>query len=235
MRSASHGLSEILDRVPDAIFAVDRTWEIAFVNATAASLIGKSPTDLVGTVLWDSFHELKGTRFEHVARKAMASGTKVCVEEMLGTYGFWAEIEAFPGNGDLTIYIRNRSERRKIDEMSRYQDALLNSVRRAVIGTDAAGVVKFWNQAATDLYGWTADEAIEKHILELTPSYMSRTQANEILLAVASGQPWQGEFEVRRKDGQKFIAHVTDTPIFDASGELIGVLGVSYDVSAGPD
>lgn len=235
MRQAAHGLSEILDRVPDAIFAVDRTWQIAFVNATAAALIGRTPQDLVGSVLWESFPELKGTRFEQQARRSMASGANVSVEELIPAFGFWAEIEAYPGNGDLTIYLRDRSERRKIDEMSRYQDALLNSVRRAVIGTDATGIVKFWNQAATDLYGWTPEDAVGRNIVELTPSEMSRTQANEILQAVTSGQRWQGEFEVRRKNGEKFIAHVTDTPIFDSSGTLIGVLGVSYDVSVGPE
>ena len=227
-------MSEILDRVPDAILAVDHTWQIAFVNATAAALVEKTPQDLVGTVLWDSFPGLRGTQFEQRARRSMASGAPVSVEELLPAYGFWAEIAAFPASGELTIYIRDRSERRKIDEMSRYQDALLNSVRRAVIGTDASGIVKFWNHAATELYGWTTEEAVGRNILELTPSDMSRDQANEILRAVTGGDQWEGEFEVQRKNGEKFIAHVTDTPISDASGALIGVLGVSYDVKTAP-
>ena len=229
MRASSHGLSEILDRVPDAIFAVDRTWQIAFVNATAAALIGKSPADLVGTVLWDSFPDLKGTRFEQLARRSIASGEKVSVEELIPAYGFWAEIEAYPASGDLTIYVRDRSERRKMEEMSRYQEALLNSAKRAVIATDADGIIKFWNQAASDLYGWSREEAIGKNILEITPSEMSRTQANEILRAVAAGESWEGRFSVRKKNGETFTAHVTDTPVFDSSGALIGVLGVSYD------
>lgn len=228
----SKGLSEILDRVPDAIFAVDRTWEISFVNATAAALTGMSPQDLIGTLLWDSFPELKGTAFEQEARQSIASGARVTVEEFIDVYGFWAEIQAFPSRGGFTIYLRDRTERRLADEMSRYQDALLNSVRRAVIGTDAAGIVKFWNQAAAELYGWTRDEAVGQNILELTPSEMSRQQADEILRAVQRGERWQGQFPVKRKDGSTFTAHVTDTPIFDGEGKLLGILGVSFDVNS---
>jgi PAS domain S-box-containing protein len=227
----SKGLSEILDRVPDAIFAVDRTWEISFVNATAAALTGRSPEDLIGTLLWDSFPELKGTSFEQEIRQSMASGARVTVEEFIEVYGFWAEIQAFPSRGGFTIYLRDRTERRLADEMSRYQDALLNSVRRAVIGTDAAGIVKFWNQAAAELYGWTRDEAIGQNILELTPAAMSRQQADEILHAVQRGDRWQGQFPVKKKDGSNFTAHVTDTPIFDGEGKLLGILGISYDVN----
>src|SRR5437588_2569637 len=48
---------------------------------------------------------------------------------------------------------------------------------------------------------------------------------------LAAGEPWSGEFEVRRRDGTPFPASVTDTPIQDESGNLTGIVGVSADIT----
>src|SRR5258705_438862 len=46
-----------------------------------------------------------------------------------------------------------------------------------------------------------------------------------------TGKSWSGEFLVRRKDGGVFPAMVTDSPIFSDEGELVGIVGVSVDIS----
>src|SRR5258705_6293785 len=46
-----------------------------------------------------------------------------------------------------------------------------------------------------------------------------------------TGKSWSGEFLVRRRDGAVFPAMVTDSPIFGEQGELIGIVGVSVDIS----
>jgi PAS domain S-box-containing protein len=48
---------------------------------------------------------------------------------------------------------------------------------------------------------------------------------------VAAGESWTGEFNVRRRDGTSFPALVTDTPIFDENGAVVGVVGVSVDIT----
>jgi hypothetical protein len=41
------------------------------------------------------------------------------------------------------------------------------------------------------------------------------------------GESWTGEFNVRRRNGETFPVTITDTPIYDRGGQLIGVVGVS--------
>jgi PAS domain S-box-containing protein len=45
------------------------------------------------------------------------------------------------------------------------------------------------------------------------------------------GRSWSGEFLVRRKDGTSFPAVVTDSPIHDDKGALVGIVGVSSDIT----
>jgi PAS domain S-box-containing protein len=52
-----------------------------------------------------------------------------------------------------------------------------------------------------------------------------------IMASLRDGRRWSGEFAVRRRNGTVFTALVTDTPVLDASGALVGVVGVSTDVT----
>lgn len=108
---------------------------------------------------------------------------------------------------------------------------LLDEIGYAVIATDAEGTITYWNRVAERLYGWHAAEVVGRPILEVTPIPELRDQAAEIMATVASGERWHGEFTVRRRDGRVIPVMVTDSPVIDHEGNLVGVIGVSYDIS----
>jgi len=109
---------------------------------------------------------------------------------------------------------------------------LLASLGHAVIATDERGLIRFWNRAAEELYGWTADEVMGRDVTSVTPGPASEHEAQAIMQTLLRGESWRGAFEVRRKDGTTFLADVTDTPVFDEQKNLIGIVGVSLDLSA---
>lgn len=108
-----------------------------------------------------------------------------------------------------------------------FQAQLLDAVEEAVIATDTHGVVTYWNRAAEALYGWSAPEALGQPIESLTTPEMAREAVHAIMEQLRRGESWSGEFPVRRKDGRVFRVRVTDAPVRDASGAVIGVVGVS--------
>jgi PAS domain S-box-containing protein len=108
---------------------------------------------------------------------------------------------------------------------------LLNAVNQAVIATDLDGTIVYWNRYAEQLYGWEASEALGRHILEVTPSNLSRRQAATVWSWLQRGETWSGELLLRRRDGSEFTALVTDAPLLDANGSLVGVVGVSADLT----
>jgi PAS domain S-box-containing protein len=128
-------------------------------------------------------------------------------------------------------FTRDITERRQAEDALRFQAQLLDTVEQAVVATDARGAITYWNKFAEKLYGWTAAEVLGRDIIEITPTDATREQAAEIMSCVAAGESWSGEFDVRRRDGTTFPAMVTDTPVFDDGGALVGVVGVSIDIS----
>ena len=109
------------------------------------------------------------------------------------------------------------------------QTRLLNSIGQAVIATDPLGAITYWNRAAEQLYGWESAEVLGRSILDITPAEPSAEQAQAIMSSLRVGQAWSGEFLVRHRSGRSFPALVTDTPILDDDGRLIGIIGVSTD------
>ena len=126
---------------------------------------------------------------------------------------------------------RDISDRKQRERQISFQAHLLDAVEQGVIATDINGTILYWNSFAEQLYGWTAKEALGANILDLTPPTETREQAEEVMTLLRAGKSWSGEMVVRRKDGSTFPAMVTDSPIVGEKGELIGVVGVSIDIS----
>ena len=122
-------------------------------------------------------------------------------------------------------------ERTEAEERILFQAHLLEQVQAAVIATDMRGRVRHWNDHAERLYGWTREEVLGRHITELVVAPGRVQAAAEIIEVLKGGGRWEGEFEVRRKDGSRFLAQVTDSLILDAEGRAVGIVGISTDVT----
>ncbi|MDQ3711451.1 MAG: PAS domain S-box protein [Acidobacteriota bacterium] len=107
---------------------------------------------------------------------------------------------------------------------------LLNTIEQSVFATDLGGIVIYWNRVAEQLYGWLAEEAIGRNVLELTTPKPSIRQAAEIMTRLRQGKSWTGEFIMQRKDGTTFPAQITNSPIYDKQ-RLIGIIGLSNDIT----
>ncbi|HBY76461.1 MAG TPA: hypothetical protein DEG47_05505, partial [Cyanobacteria bacterium UBA11148] len=123
------------------------------------------------------------------------------------------------------------AERQKAESAIRFQARLLEVVEHAIIATDVSGCITFWNRFAETLYGWSAREVLGRNIIDVTPSKISQAQATEIMSSLNQGKSWSGEFWVQRRDGTSFPALVTDSPIYDEEEQLIGIVGISVDIS----
>jgi PAS domain S-box-containing protein len=108
---------------------------------------------------------------------------------------------------------------------------LLDQVRAAVIATDLQGTVTYWNHHAAALYGWSRDEALGRSIGELLIPEDQWDLSEAIMNRVREGHSWEGEMRLTRKDGASLLSFVSDSPILDANGKLVGIVGISNDIT----
>lgn len=233
----------VMTSMGEGLYTVDSEARITFMNPAAQRMFGWTLDEIVGRNIHSVIHHTRrdGTFFpaeECESLSVLRHGQRVSEYEDFfirkdGTF-FDVVYSSSPLKRDekvagLVVVFRDITERKRAEEEIRFQAHLLNAVEQAVIATDLNGTIIFWNSYAENLYGWSAAEALGANVLDLTPSQGMKERGAEILASLKAGQGWDGEFEVQRRDGTIFPALVTDSPILNDQGELIGIVGVSTD------
>lgn len=115
--AARERVTSILERITEAFFAVDREWQLVYLNPDARrlveSLAGRAPGEAIGETFWDVVPEILGTPFEYEYRRAMAEQQPAHFEEFLAAWNVWFEVHAYPSPEGLSVFFREISERKR--------------------------------------------------------------------------------------------------------------------------
>ena len=109
--------------------------------------------------------------------------------------------------------------------------AIVDSSDDAIVSKNLEGFIKSWNKAAERIFGYTAEEAIGKHITLIIPQDRQEEET-EILRRIRSGERVD-HFETvrRRKDGTLLNVSLTISPVKDDSGRIVGASKVARDIT----
>lgn len=109
--------------------------------------------------------------------------------------------------------------------------SFLDALGEAVVATDPHGHILYWNDAASVLFGWSADEVLGSPVVDILLAEGTAREAGLVVERVRRRGGWTGEFVVRHRSGRVFPILVTATPVLDANGGIAGLIGVSRDIS----
>jgi PAS domain S-box-containing protein len=139
---------------------------------------------------------------------------------------------------DVTDRVQAREElqrlNRDLEERVRARTArdalLLANVRDSVIVTDLDGVITFWNEGATKLFGWTAEEMLGRPLIERVPPE-GRPEMAAAFRAMAGRQDFAGEWQDYRKDGSRVWIAARVSLLRGPDGRPAGIMRVSHDIT----
>ncbi len=119
--------------------------------------------------------------------------------------------------------------RQESDSRLREQALMLDRAHDAIIVRTLDHRMVYWNKAAEDLYGWTAEEVLGKNVKDLKVADMAvYEQAMEQLLLHGE---WTGEFSERTKSGREIKVECHWTLVQDSAGNPHNVLAINTDVT----
>ena len=115
-------------------------------------------------------------------------------------------------------------------EQIRYQATLLNNVRDAIVVWDMSGRITYWNPAADSLFGWSAEERLDKMVEE---SYLSTFTPPVALPQEGDTTGQHVVRRYRRPNGKVIWVSSRLTALHDsgANNRLIGYMDVSHDIT----
>lgn len=140
--------------------------------------------------------------------------------------------------GRIICTIRDVTELRKSEEALTESTkrigelaAIVSSSEDVIVSKDLNGIITSWNDAATRVFGYTADEMIGTSILKLIPEHL-HSDEKTIIENIRAGRRLEHFETVRMTKGGNLIdVSITVSPVKDASGQVIGASKILRDVS----
>jgi len=124
-----------------------------------------------------------------------------------------------------------RKRNKRTEERNNLQAKLLDLIGQSVIMVDGKDIITFWNKASETLYGWSEAEVMGRKLDEIMTLHTSHSDSHDVGKHIRNGESWSNETEVVNKEGFPVPVHFTHTPIFDEKSVLMGIIGISYDIS----
>jgi two-component system, cell cycle sensor histidine kinase and response regulator CckA len=228
---ASERTEHILASITDAFTVLDHSWTITYMNERAATMAGGQSADYQGRNYWEALPALLGSPFEDAFRRAMAGEYASRVTAYYPPRDLWIEATAYPSQEGLTIVAQDVTSRIQASEATARLAAIVTSSADAIVGKQLDGTITSWNEAAEEIFGYTAAEMIGSSVYRLIPPELHEHES-EILRRIARGEPVEfSEVERIRKDGERIHIALTVSPIRNSSGAVIGAASVKRDVT----
>ncbi len=140
-------MKNILENTTDGFFAVDYDWKFTYLNPEAEILLGRTRDDLLGEKIWETFPALVGSDFEVNFRKVVAEQISLEFEASDPTGQTWFEMHAYPSGGGASVFFRDITERKRIE------DERLTTSKLESLGTLADGIAHDLNNILTVISG----------------------------------------------------------------------------------
>ena len=108
---------------------------------------------------------------------------------------------------------------------------VVDSSDDAIVSKDLNGIIKSWNRAAEQMFGYTAEEAVGRSIRMIIPADR-QSEEDQVLAKIRAGER-VAHFETirQRKDGTLIPISLSVSPVHDANGKVIGASKIARDIS----
>ena len=108
----------------------------------------------------------------------------------------------------------------------------IDTANAPIFGVDASGLVNEWNNKAAEITKFSREEVLGKDLVEVYISLDYRASVRQVLSNALQGQVTANfEFPLYTKDNKCVEVLLNATPRTDASGRIVGMLGVGQDIT----
>lgn len=126
---------------------------------------------------------------------------------------------------------RHHTERALRDSEALYQ-SLVNSLPQNIFRKDRAGRVTFANQRYCATLHRPLTELLGKTDFDLFPRELAAKYVQDDRKILETGETFEAIEQHHLPEGDDIYVQVVKTPVYDANGDIVGVQGIFWDVTA---
>jgi len=239
----------IFENIPDGIIMLDKDYKILAINKSTEMWTEKSASELIGKDCKDVFHGF-GICPHCAANVTIETGIANIVIQKGDLKGraYYAELSAYPIKNErgevieCVVSIRDITEKvlrdeeifrlyNEVAQTKEYLDGFIENSADAIVTSDLNGIVTSWNKGAERIYGFTKEDVIGKY-LPFVPNFLIDPEREMAQRIIYGGEVLKDIETFRKtKDGTIITVSLTLSPIKDVTGKVIGISGISRDIS----
>lgn len=134
----------------------------------------------------------------------------------------------------LAVFKRNPQYEESMDHefpKEAYSSLILQYFYDAVIVTDLQFRITRWNLAAERIYGYKAEEVIQKSTADILNTIFLEGDREKSIIQLQTNGIWQGEVYQFRRDGVKLKIRSAVSFLKNNDGTTIGVIAINRDIT----
>jgi PAS domain S-box-containing protein len=225
IKEKSAELENILDSITDGFYALNKRWEVTYINKAAERALSCKKDEVIGKNLWDCFPRSREGKFYSEYERAMTERVSVHFEELYAPLDVWGSMNVYPTKDGIAVYFVDITEQKKIQEKI-YNDAqnlraIINNTRDLIWSVDKHSNIITGNQAFWD----RVQQLTGKTAVDVTNADFEQERMR--LLLDSYDRAFKGKaFSVVRQrelDGRLRFEELSFNPIYDQQQKVIGV------------
>jgi PAS domain S-box-containing protein len=237
----------IVENSRDVIATLDSDGRITYISPSVEKVLGYKPEEMIGKSVFENIHP---DERDFVKAQFYSYPNERSVDRIIHRYrrkdGKWIWMESIgspifsDGNfvGGVVI-ARDVTERIELEKRLRESEMKYKGIANllqcmieispiAITAWDLNYRIILWNKTAERMFGWGAEEVIEKDLFELYVPEKERKRIKKVLEEVLNGKSTRIVSENHTKDGRELIVEWFSMPIRDADGNIVG--GASFGI-----
>jgi len=236
LQTERNKLQSLIDAVEYTITIQDRDYNIIYQNEPSRIASGG---DHLGEKCYRAYEGREKVCDGCPVKEAFKDGKSHTAERktvISGKAAFWENtanpIRDAKGNIVSCIEIaRDITERKQAEETLKLLSSVTEQVSDATLISDADFNITYANKAAQDLFGYSPEEMLGKHMSAFNAEPLPKSREQELEQTLSSDKPWTGTIVKKRKDGSTFLCECHITPLHDDEGNISSYIDVMRDVT----
>lgn len=233
-------LRGLINALPDHIFIKDRSGRYLGCNKAFEQFIGHSEEGLIGKSDYELLNAeqaaLNDQEEQQVLKSKKASNTEQLTESPNGGNILLETLKTPFHDMDgeiqgLVSISRDITDKRKAEERIITLSQAIEQSPVSVVITSLEGEIEYVNSTFEHVTGYSLAEVLGKSSRILKSGKTPQSLYTDLWQQLSKGEPWRGEFQNQRKNGEIFWEHAHIAPVMDASGKPRHFLAVKQDIT----